>query len=79
MRGAPHSGFATLISRARKPARCHLMVVSGLRIFTASNFKLGMDVGQTTVAKDIGRAAGVVVIESNGLLHARLKASPEWR
>jgi hypothetical protein len=54
MRGAPQSGFATLISRmswrissgvpgrpprgldfqrhqARKPARCHLMVVSGLR------------------------------------------------
>jgi hypothetical protein len=60
MRGAPHSGFATLISRmssqissgvldrqprgldfqrhqARNPARCHLMMVSGLRIFTASN------------------------------------------
>jgi hypothetical protein len=60
MRGAPHRGFATLISRmswrissgvlgrpprgldfqrhqARNPARCHLMMVSGLRIFTASN------------------------------------------
>jgi hypothetical protein len=60
MRGAPHSGFPTLISRmswrissgvlgrpprsldfqrhqARNPARCHLMMVSGLRIFTASN------------------------------------------
>jgi hypothetical protein len=58
MRGALHSGFATLISRmswrissgvlgrpprgldfqrqARKPARCHLMMLSGLRIFTAS-------------------------------------------
>jgi hypothetical protein len=59
MRGAPHSGFATLISRmsrtssgvlgrpprgldfqrhqARNPARCHQMMVSGLRIFTAFN------------------------------------------
>jgi hypothetical protein len=60
MRGAPHRGFATLISRmswrissgvlgrpprgldfqrhqARNPARFHLMMVSGLRIFTASN------------------------------------------
>jgi hypothetical protein len=35
--GGPPRGLDFQRHQARNPARCHLMMVSGLRIFTASN------------------------------------------
>ena len=95
MRGAPHSGFGTLISQmswrispgvlgrpprgldfqrhqARKPARCHLMMVSGLRIFSATGI-----VTMTLAGSPLGLA--VTGFEGLILLREVLARRAAWK